>query len=377
MRKLGRTAAFLLACCVLLAAVPAGAEMIFDGAVTGGTVVPVLAPYGGLVDQMVVQAGDRVSVGDVVAKMQTTKVYAACEGTISGVFGAEGDSSEGITERFGAVLYIEPVNKYTIACTTEKAYDRSENKFIHIGESVYLCCTADGSHQGTGIVTGIGEENKYTVQVNAGEFCLQETVGIFRQKDYASTSRIGRGTVAATAAVAVKGAGSILTMHVKNGDYVERGQLLFETVDGVLDGLFSPGSDIMSTVSGIVATVDSGAGAAVEKGAKLITIYPDDSLQVQVPVLESDLGSIYVGMPVVIEFSWDSDQNTRADGTVTRISYVNTAAEGATEPSYIACIAFTPDEKVRLGMTVLVYAQEGADAPDATEAPTPEPTSGT
>ena len=253
------------------------------------------------------------------------------------------------------------MNKYTIACTTEKAYDRSENKFIHIGESVYLCCTADGSHQGTGIVTGIGEENKYTVQVNAGEFCLQETVGIFRQQDYASTSRIGRGTVAATAAVAVKGAGSILMMHVKNGDYVERGQLLFETVDGVLDGLFSPGSEIMSTVSGIVATVDSGAGAAVEKGAKLITIYPDDSLQVQVPVLESDLGSIYVGMPVVIEFSWDPDQNTRSDGKVTRISYVNTAAEGAAEPSYTACIAFTPDEKVRLGMTVLVYAQEGAD----------------
>ena len=90
MRKLGRTTAILLACCVLLSAIPAGAEMIFDGAVTGGTVVPVLASYGGLVDQMVVQAGDRVSVGDVVAKMQTTKVYAACEGTISGVFGAEG-----------------------------------------------------------------------------------------------------------------------------------------------------------------------------------------------------------------------------------------------------------------------------------------------
>ncbi len=352
----------------MFAAIPAGAEMIFDGYVTGGETISVLAPFGGIVDDVAIQAGDRVTMGDVIATIQTTKVYASVDGTISGVFGREGDQTDGITERYGAVLYIEPVNKYTITASTEKAYDRSENKFIHIGEKVYLKCTADGTHQGTGIVTGVLEEGKYTIEVNAGEFMLQETVNIFRKSDYASSSRVGRGTVAAATPVAVKGSGSILKLHVKNGDSVERGQLLFETVDGALDGLYSPGAQIVATASGIVASMDAGAGEAVSKGGKIATIYPDDALQVEIPVAESDLGSIYVGMPVTIEFSWDLELQTRFDGIVTRISYLNTAAEGSAEPSYVAYVAFTPDAHVRLGMTVLVYDQV-VQQPDATAAP--------
>ena len=60
---------------------------------------------------------------------------------------------------------------------------------------------------------------------------------------------------AASRSFAVKGSGSILKMHVKNGDSVERGELLFETVDGALDGMYSPGSQVVSDVSGIVATL--------------------------------------------------------------------------------------------------------------------------
>ncbi len=370
MGRIRRTCLAVVLAVSLLAAVPAGAEMIFDGYVTGSETIPVLAPFGGIVDEVAIEAGDRVALGDIIATIETTKVYASVEGTVSGVFGEEGDQTDGITERYGAVLYIEPVEKYTITASTEKAYDRSENKFIHIGEKVYLKCTADGTHQGTGLVTGFTDDGKYTIEVNAGEFMLEETVNIFRKADYSAASRIGRGTVAATKPVAVKGTGSILKLHVKNGDQVERGQLLFETVDGTLDGLFAPGAEIPATASGIVATLDAGAGASVEKGGKVATIYPDDSLQVEIPVAESDLGSIYVGMPVVIEFSWDLELQTRFDGTVTRISYLNTAAEGSTEPSYIACVSFTPDEHVRLGMTVLVYAQEAQQTADATPAPT-------
>lgn len=353
----------------MLAAAPAGAEMIFDGYVTGGETISVLAPFGGIVDDVTVQAGDRVTLGEPIATIQTTKVYAATDGIITGVFGEEGDQTEGITERYGAVLYIEPVNKYTITASTEKAYNQSENKFIHIGEHVYMICSADGTHQGTGIVTTVAEDGKYTVEVNAGEFMIEETVNIFRKSDYAKSSRIGRGTVAVTTPVAVKGSGSILKLHVKNGEDVERGQLLFETVEGTLDGLYAPGAEIPATASGIVATLDAGAGAAVEKGGKIATIFPDDSLQVEIPVLEPDLSSIYVGMPVVIEFSWDPALQSRFDGIVTRISYLNTAAEDASEPSYTACVAFTPDEHVRLGMTVLVYAQETELEAEATTVP--------
>ena len=349
-----------LVCALTAAALMCGgalAEMIFEGQVVSGDKALITAPFGAIVDSLSVNVGDRVEKGDHIASMNTVKVYAACEGTVSGVFGSEGDSTEGVTERYGAVMYIEPMRKYTITASTEKAYNLSENKFVHIGEEVYLCCTADGSHQGRGVVTGFSEDNtNYYVEVFAGEFSMEETVGIFRRADYASTSRIGRGTVAATRPVAVKGAGSIIKLHVANGDYVEKGELLFETVDGALDGLYSPGSEIISDVSGIVASIEAGAGASVTKDGTILTVYPDDALEIEVPVAESQLSLIAVGDAVTIEFSWDPEQQTVFDGTVTAISYINSAESG--EPVYTATVAFTPDNSVRLGMTVLVYAQD-------------------
>lgn len=355
MNKLFRIIACALAMCIVSGA--AMAEMIFDGAVVCPEAVPVVSPFGALVETVNVSAGERVENGDTVASMDTVRVYAPCEGTVSGVFGVEGDSIEGITERYGAVMYIEPLRKYTISASTEKAYNVSENKFIHIGEEVWLCCTADGTHQGRGIVTGFGDDvSKYTVEVFAGEFSMGETVGIFRSEDYVSKSRIGRGDVSATKPVAVKGAGSIVKMHVESGDYVEKGELLFETVSGDLDGMYSPGSDIVSDISGIVAEVSAKPGANVEKHGAILTVFPDANLEVQVPVAESELSMIAVGDEVKIEFTWDLDGEHIFDGVVTGISYINSAESG--EPVYTASIAFNPDETVRMGMTVLVYAQE-------------------
>lgn len=337
----------------------ASAQTVFEGSVVSGESAFVAAAFGGMVESLSVSAGDRVQQGQKVGKLATTKVYAPCDGTVSGVFGQEGDATEGVTERYGAVLYLEPVRKYTITATTEKAYNLSENKFVHIGETVYLCCTADGSHQGSGLVTGFSEDGKsFFVEVCAGEFCMEETVGIFRGADHAAATRIGRGTVAATAPVAVKASGSILDLHVENGDPVERGELLFETVTGTLDGLYAPGSEIVCDCSGIVSSVDAPAGTAVEKGGKLFTVYPDEALAVSVPVAEADLSLISVGQKVRVEFAWDPEQTTLFDGEVVSLSYVNSAESG--EPVYAAKVAFEPDDSVRIGMTVLVYTLEDA-----------------
>ena len=44
-------------------------------------------------------------------------------------------------------------------------------------------------------------------------------------------------------------------MHVKAGDTVERGELLFETVTGTLDGLYAPDKQVVSDTAGVIATV--------------------------------------------------------------------------------------------------------------------------
>ena len=359
-RRAARLAACLL--CAALAPAQALGETVFAGEVTVSGDQVIAAPYGGVVSGLRVRVGDSVNIGDPIAVVETDKVYAMAEGTISGVFASEGDLAEGIKERYGALVYIEPINRFTLACTTERAYNSSENRYIHIGETVYLSCTKDGSHRGRGMVTALDEQNddKFTVEVTGGEFYMGETVDVYRSADYASESRIGRGTVSRTAPVAVNGEGSVLRMHVRPGDKVERGELLFETVQGTLDGLYAPQTQVVSDVAGVIATVDASNGAKVDKGAKLATVYPEESMQIKMVISEGDLIDVSVGDKASIEFNWDVGSNRRFEGTVASISYVSVESEKESTSSgaqYVAYIDFTPDETVRIGMTVVVYVE--------------------
>ncbi len=353
--------AMLLAAALLL---PGAAlcETMFSGEVTAGQKQVIAAPYGGIVQDVAVRVGDSVDIGDRIATVATTKVYAMTEGTISGVFANEGDAAADVKERYGALCYIEPINRFTLSASTEKAYNSSENRYIHIGETVYLSCTKDGSHQGRGIVTAVDkeDESKFTVEVTGGEFYMGESVGVFRDAAYATESRIGRGDVGRTAPVAVTGEGSVLRMHVRAGDKVERGELLFETVSGTLDGLYAPDKQVVSDTAGVIASVDAGNGTSVEKGTKIATIYPEERMQVRMEISEADLPDVRVGGKASIEFNWDADSGKRYEGTIASISYLSEKAEGSAASqgaNYVAYIDFEPDETVRIGMTVVVYVQ--------------------
>ena len=346
------------------------AELSLDGSVVSGGSETVRAPFGGIVERILVRAGDLVNLGEPVASIVTTRVYAPQDGTVASVCAQPGDSAEGVIARYGAVLYIEPMNRYKVEASTEKAYNSSATKYVHIGEKVYLSCTKDGSHRGTARVTKLeaGDEEgvtKYTLEVTGGDFYIGETVGAFRGADFASDSRIGRGTVGQAEAIAVAGEGSVLKLHVAPGDSVERGQLLFETVTGALDGLYAGDSAVASNVSGIVASVDAQGGAAVEKDAGLITVYPFDKLQIEARVNVLDLYAVHEGAPVEIEFDLDPDNLLRYEGTVESISYLTTGEEGQT--FYSAYISFAADEHVRLGMPAIVYVGEGENERESGE----------
>jgi len=344
-----RILALLLA--LLLLPTLAMAETTFDGAVVAGDAVSVTAPFGGTVSAFSLRAGSKISSGAPVATIGTTKVYAPADGTVAGVFAQEGDAVESVQARWGAVMYIMPTNKFTITADIEKAYNSSETKYVNIGETVYIACSTGSDHTATGIVTG-ASGNTYTVETTSGTLMMEETVNIYRSADHASTSRIGRGSVGRTQEIAVGGSGSILRLHVKDGDTVERGQLLFETVTGTLDGLFATGNEIRSDVSGVVATVNTSAGATVNKGDTLLTVYTMDTLQIEISVNEYDLSAISEGDTVNITFNYDPDRPTQLTGTVSMISHLSTSQDS--EASYLAYVDFTPDDNVRIGMTAVV-----------------------
>ena len=153
----------------------ADTEYSYEGTVVAGETIPVSVTFGGRVDEMKVRVGSKVREGDVLGTLKTTLNYAPVEGKIAGMYAQAGDSAETVAERYGALLYIEPTNRYTVEATSEKAYNTSENYYIHLGERVALACVSDGTHQGTGVVTALTESG-FTIEVTGGEFYLSEKI---------------------------------------------------------------------------------------------------------------------------------------------------------------------------------------------------------
>ena len=106
-----------------------------------------------------------------------------------------------------------------------------------------------------------------------------------------------------------------------------------------------------STVSGIVESVNISSGDSVNKGDVILKVYPKDSMYIEFSVNETDLDYVHEGDEVEIEFLWNEGE---AEKTVGRITFISLIAQDA-NASYSARVAFEADEKVRIGMTAIVY----------------------
>ena len=326
----------------------------FSGTVAASDTVEIYAPIGGTVERVEVSAGEKVQAGDVLATLETTKVYATEDGVITGIFGEPGDNAETIAERYGAVMYIEGETVYTIAASTEEAYNTTDTKFVHVGEEVYLCCYSHGTHTGTGVVTSI-EGTDYNVNVLEGDFLLGETVSIFRGETTASSSRIGRGDISRKSPASVTGSGSIVSIAVQDGDAVQKGDLLFETLDGSFDGLYMSGAQITADAAGTVYQLNLNQGSKIEKNSVAAVIYPEGKMRIEALVNEYNLSEIAVGDKVTVELLWNQDAEVNYDGTVSMISGIAAENNGENETvSYTVYVDFMPDANTRYGMSAVV-----------------------
>ena len=339
----------LLLCLPLLLGA-ALAEEQFDGQVVAGEAVSVTAPFGGTVKSIGLKHGAQVAVNDGILTLSTTRVLAPEDGTVRGVFAGEGDSAA------DTVMYLAPVSRYTVSASIGKAYNAEDTKFVILGETVYIRCSKDGSHQARGVITAV-KGSSYTVQTTAGELYMEETVNIYRTADYAADQCIGTGTVTRTEALAISGQGSILNMYVQDGDTVERGQVLFETVEGTLGGQSWPDSTVRADVSGVVAEVMVKAGQQVSAGDVLMTVYQPESFRIRMSVPEDMLSAVRVGSKATLYFNWNED-NTAYPGTVTEVSYLAETNAETGETAYSGYIAFDADESVRIGMSVTVMLDD-------------------
>lgn len=362
-KSVKRILALVLALHLLCAASAlAGGQLAFDGVVRAKGSVPVTAHIGGTAQGMDMIAGQRIEAGDVIVTLEPEAVKAQQSGTVRGIFAQNGDSVDVVTNRYGAVVYVEPDYVYTLTADTDYAYNLDENKFVHTGEIVYLTCTDNTNMKGTGVITSVSGSD-YTVEVTEGTFGIGDTVNIFRSEDRLSKTRIGRGEVSRVNPVAYTGTGSVYNVLVREGEHVEAGDVLFETLSGTFDAYYATGNQVVSDVSGIVETVNVSNGADVSKDDKVITVYPDGSMYIEFSVNEMDLKEIREGDKVEIEFLWNEGEESRVKGEVVFVSMIS-ADDNA---NYTARAVFDADENIRIGMTAVVYTLSEEDVQPETE----------
>ncbi len=353
MKKTILTALCLLCALSLLPAAALADSLTLTGTVAVGKTVEVYAPIGGTVASVAAEVGQEVGEDDVLYTLKTTKVYADENGTVTGIFGAPGDSAATVAERYGAVMYLEGDAAYTVSASTDNAYNTTETKFVHVGETVYLKCRSNADRAGSGTITSI-EGTSYKVKVSTGIFIPGDSVDIYRDKGYSNTLRIGRGTVARLNPTAVTASGSIVRFAVQDGDSVKRGDLLFETLDGTFDGYYMSGTDILAGAAGTVGSLKAEQGGSIQGGSVVAVIYSRSGMRVEATVPEDSRSEIHVGDKVLIEL--EADESKTYNGVVTLVSSV--AESGASETSYRVLVSFTPDKDVNFGMSVVVTTLE-------------------
>lgn len=226
-------------------------------------------------------------------------------------------------QHYGALAVIEPKNALYIDASTDQAYNDADNRYIHAGETLYLKLSND---KGTGVVTSVSGK-KYTVEILSGSFDVDDTVRCFRESTTPSDSEVGRGKVTRYADVQVNAnSGRIAAVHVKPGDAVEVGDLLFELVDAQSEKNAS--RSIAASKDGVITSMNTASGAQVYRGQLLCEVADLSTLELSAEVDELDLNSIAIGD--TLSYTLDAFDGETFTGTVTQIYSVGAKKQNAT-----------------------------------------------
>ena len=316
---------------LLMICVPAMAE-VFTGTTVARNTMNITAQAGGIIDELYIQPGSVVKEGEVIARLRTTKVFARQNGTVARIQAKEGKEIE------GTVLEIAPVSRYTIHCTSDSAYDSISSNLVHCGETLYMKCTTNGTHQGSGRVYSI-DGSTYMLEATGGEFYVGETVYLYRDAEYAYKQLVGTGTVVSSTTEAYESDGKITAIHVSEGEYVEKGELLYEVIEG-------ENTEIIAPADGIVTACDVYCGSVVEDTQTIANLVSFDEIYVAIQGEEDQIGQISAGVSAALTYSCYEEERL-VPGTVIETS--NDAQDGI----YTAYVD-SEDMPAQLGLSVEV-----------------------
>lgn len=327
LKKLTALLAALMLCASALA-------KVYEGSTAALSTQVVVAGVPGLVQSIDVAVGDHIDAGETLLTLKGERIFAAQDGTVSLVNAAAGDAID------GTLMEIAPLERYTIHCTVDKAYQSAESTLVHSGETVYVRCTADGTHRAVGVVTQV-DGGEYLVVTVGGELYLGETVYLYRDAAFTTSQRVGIGTAVASDTHGYEASGTVTRLAVGEGDAVERGQLLCEI----------NGGEVASPVSGILAGLSAQKGDSVEEGQVVAEIVPDGQVCVEIHMGETDAARFKTGQRVTLTRTCDPDE-IPFGGTVVESAWL------AENGSYTVRILPDAGVDLPLGLSVTVRTAE-------------------
>ena len=263
------------------------------------------APASGELLPFTVRAGDTAAAGETLFTVEPVRVYAPIDGTVSAVFAQPGDVAEGVSARYGAVLYIDYAQRWQLQASTRSGADRAENRDLHIGQQVYLRSNNEENHA-DGIITQVDlASGAITVQVIGGDIKYNHTVRVYRTPDYHYEALIARGTLSTVAPYAVSASGTITDVGVDAGETVHAGDYLFSYVPEQLDPerrAQADATEAKAAADWIITGVNVQPGASVQKGQTLLTAIRTGDYELTAQVPETDVSAVAVGDVFIASF---------------------------------------------------------------------------
>ena len=331
----------------LIAAAASAEGVKIDGSIKSAETKTIFAPYSGVVGDYTVAAGDELSAGDALFALRTEQIYADYDGTVTAVFAQPGDSAASVEARYGALAYIEQDVLYHAECTTTGGDSDNENKIIHVGEKVYIRSTASSDRMGEARV--ISAEGKgYTLEVTSQtDMRLNENVKVYRSANHSASSCIGTGRLTRVDPQAVTAQGYVLTAHVEDGQHVSRGDVLFDIVPDVLDGMLGGDGNVYMPEDGVLLSISAVSGGQAAKDAVLATYCPKDAMRLVCSVDEQDISELTVGD--VMQVTLDAYAEKPLRGTIVKIASVS--GENGKNASFDVTLELETNNLMRIGMS--------------------------
>lgn len=291
----------ILLTAMLLAITPAMAQensMILTAVVEPVQTVALNAPASGELAPFTVRTGDAVSAGETLFTVEPVKVYAPIDGTVSAVFANEGDVADGVTSRYGAIVYIDYAERWQVQANTRTGANRAENRDVRMGQQVWLRSNNEKNFA-DGIVTAVDyASGSITVQVIGGDLVYNHTIKVYRTPDYDYDSLIANGNLSTIASYAVSASGTITEVGVSAGEQVQAGDYLFSYVPDEIDPERrgqKDATEAKASADWLITNVNVQPGASVQKGQTLLTAIRAGDYELVAQAQEDEVSHIAVG----------------------------------------------------------------------------------